>query len=92
MQRNFISHQCAPHHPLLPMNAFPYAALWPVDFHLLTHSPCTPTYLHTYMEKMKNGMLRMKSREMDGEGEAARAEVDEEQKEDGETKGSMRGS
>lgn len=93
MQRNFISHQCAPHHPLLPVNAFPHATLQPVDFHLLTHNPYTPTYLHTYMEKkMKNGMLRMKSRDTDGEGEVARAEVDEEKKEDEETKESVRGS
>lgn len=77
------------------MNAYPHATLQPADFHLITHNPKTPTYLHTYMEKkMENGMLRMKSRELEvggwssvtAGGGVERAEVGEEQKEGGGTK------
>lgn len=65
-QWNFISHHCTVHQPQLPTNACPHATLQPVDFHLLTNTKQTPTYLHTYTEKkMKNGMHRMKSRELE---------------------------
>ena len=33
VQWNFISHQCAPHRPALPMNADPHATLQPADLH-----------------------------------------------------------